>query len=270
MQDIFRRIAELIGAGKTFALATIVHAEESTPRLPGTRMIAFPDGKIEGTIGGGALEKRVLEDALKLLREGTSGRFVYDLGRKGEGTPLGMLCGGKVEVFIEIFQKEVAVFIFGAGHVGRKLARLCGVLGIPHWIIDNREAYACRELFPDAAGVLHSDFAESFNHLPIDEKSYIVIVTYGHQYDGLCLEEALKTRALYIGMIGSRNKVKRLFESLASKGVNTNDPRIYAPIGLRLGDSSPEEISISILAEIIRVKSGGSGSHMREMPDLPE
>lgn len=265
MERIFRRIAELIKDGKKFAVATIVDVEESSPRLSGTRMIIFPDGMIEGTIGGGALEKKVLEDALRLIKEGGSKKLVYDLGRRGEGSFLDMRCGGKVEVFIETFKKNMSLFIFGAGHIGKKLAQLCGLLGITHWVIDNREEYARKELFPDATGVLHSDFAESFRHLPIDESSYIIIVTYGHRYDGVCLEEALKTGAVYIGMIGSRSKVKELLDSLRAKGVDADDPRVYAPVGLHLGDSSPEQISISILAEIIKINSGGSGMHMRDL-----
>jgi xanthine dehydrogenase accessory factor len=265
MEDLFTRIAELIKKGEQFALATIVNAEESAPRLSGARMIIFPDGKIEGTIGGGALEKKVLEDAIGLMKEGGSRKFVYDLGRSGKGFSLDMMCGGRVEVFIETFKKTMTLFIFGAGHIGKKLAQLCGLLGITHWVIDNREEYARKELFPDAAGVLHSDFAESFRHLPIDDNSYIIIVTYGHQYDGVCLEEAINTKAVYIGMIGSRSKVKRLLDSLREKGLNVDDPRIYAPVGLHLGDSSPEQISISILAEILKINSGGSARHMRDL-----
>ncbi|MGQ9616860.1 MAG: XdhC family protein [Spirochaetota bacterium] len=267
MEAVFRRIADLIREGKQFAVATIIDVEGSSPRLSGTRMLIFPEGKVEGTIGGGALEKRVLEDALRLMKEGGSKKLVYDLGGRGEGSPLGMMCGGMVEVFIETFKRYMSVFIFGAGHIGKKLAQLCGLLGITHWVIDNREEYARRELFPDAAGVLHLDFAESFRHLPIDERSYIIIVTYGHQYDGVCLEEALKTRAVYIGMIGSRSKVKGLLDSLKAKGVDADDPRIYAPVGLHLGDSSPEQISISIIAEIIKINSDGSGKHMRDLID---
>lgn len=267
MESVFRRIAELIREGKRFAVATIIDVEESSPRLSGTRMVIFPDGKIEGTIGGGALEKKVVEDALILMKEGGSKKLVYDLGGRGKGLHLDMACSGKVEVFIETFKKNMTLFIFGAGHIGKKLAQLCGILGLTHWVIDNREEYARKELFPDATGVLYSDFAESFRHLPIDERSYIIIVTYGHQYDGVCLEEALKTKAVYIGMIGSRSKVKGLLNSLRAKGIDADDPRIYAPVGLHLGDSSPEQISISILAEILKINSGGSGRHMRDLID---
>jgi xanthine dehydrogenase accessory factor len=269
MNDIFGRISALQREGKLFALATVVSAADSTPRGPGTRMIVFPDGSSEGTIGGGAIEKRVIEDALSSLKSaqpGTAaGRFNYDLGKGEEGVPLDMACGGKVEVLIEVFGGGIKVFIFGAGHVGKTLARVCGVLGIPHWVIDNRDPYARRELFPGAAGVLHADFRESFSRLPIDENSCIVIVTYGHKHDDACLEEALKTKAAYIGMIGSKNKVRTLLGSLSKRGAAVSDGRVFAPIGLHLGDSSPEQISISILSEILKVRSGGSGRHMRDL-----
>jgi xanthine dehydrogenase accessory factor len=264
MSDIFLRVNELMRRGTLFALATIVHSEDSAPRHVGTRMIVFPDGSIEGTIGGGALEKRVIADAGKLLSAGKSKRFTYDLGKGEEGTPLGMLCGGQVEVFIETFGSRMKIFIFGAGHIGKMLAQLCTILKIAYWVIDNREEYARKELFTSAVDVVHSEFAESFSHLPIDESSYLVIVTYGHRYDGVCLEAALKTNARYIGMIGSRSKVKTLFKSLSDKGVDVKDQRIYSPIGLQLGDNSPEDISISILSEILKVNSGRTGQHGRQ------
>jgi xanthine dehydrogenase accessory factor len=261
--DIFQRVADLRGSGATFALATVVNAEDSTPRSTGTRMILHPDGKTEGTVGGGALEKRVCEDALRFLKEGTSAAVEYDLGKGSEGVQTGMICGGRVQVLIETFQLDMKLFIFGAGHVGKKLAELAHAVGIAHWVVDNREDFAREELFPGAAGVLHADFAESFSQLPIDEKSYIVIVTYGHRFDGTCLQGAMRTDARYIGMIGSRRKVSTLLKAAADKGLNADDDRIYAPVGLQLGDSSPEEIGISILAEILKLKSGGSGEHMR-------
>jgi xanthine dehydrogenase accessory factor len=149
--------------------------------------------------------------------------------------------------------------------VGRKIAELCEVLNIPYWIIDNREEFARKELFPGAMNVVLADFKESFKALPIDEKSSIVIVTYGHKFDGVCLEGSLGTRAGYIGMIGSKRKVKTLLDGLSSRGLDVHDDRIYAPIGLDLGDSTPEEIGISVLSEILKIKSGGTGKHMRDL-----
>jgi xanthine dehydrogenase accessory factor len=264
MKDIFQKVAELRREGKTFALATIISALDSTPRTLGTRMIVYPDSSIEGTIGGGALEKRVVSDAVRLLAEGKSKRFAYDLGKEGKEIPLGMICGGKVEVLIESFCRNMKIFIFGAGHVGKKLAELCSAIQLPYWIIDSRKEFAREGLFPDTVGVLHTEYHESFTKLPIDEYSYLIIVTHGHEYDGVCLEAALTTKARYIGMIGSKNKVRTLLESLSKKGVNVKDRRIYAPIGLHLGDSSPEQISISILAEILKIETEGSGKHLRE------
>jgi xanthine dehydrogenase accessory factor len=262
MNDIIKRAAELLQTGTHFVLATIVHSEGSTPRNTGTRMIVYEDGSVEGTIGGGALENRVVQDGLLFLNEGRSEKVEYDLGRGEEGVPLDMVCGGTVEVLIETFGQSWSIFIFGAGHVGRKLAELCDVLNFSYWIVDDRAEYAREELFPGAAGVVHSDFKESFARLPIDGNSYIIIATYGHNHDGVCLSEALKTGAAYIGMMGSRRKVKTLVASVAGMD-GKGDPRLYAPIGLKLGDNSPEELGISILSEILRIRSGGSGEHMR-------
>jgi xanthine dehydrogenase accessory factor len=263
-QDIFSRVAALRARGEPFALATLVHAEESTPRSTGARMIVLPGGVTEGSVGGGALEKRVTEDAVRMLAEGRSERVLYDLGTGREGVATGMICGGRVEVLIESFRSGITLFIFGAGHVGAKLAQLAELLEIPYWIVDNREAYAAKARFPGARKVICEEFRESFALLPIDENSFLIIVTYGHQYDGVCLEEALKTPARYIGMIGSRKKVKAITDALVGKGIQVNDERLYAPIGLELGDSSPGQIGISIFAELLKLISGGSGRHMRE------
>ncbi len=267
MQAIFSRIAELRAGETRFVLATVVHSEDSTPREPGARMIVFPDGRVEGTVGGGALEKRVIEDALFLMEGGRSKKIVYDLGKDGKDIQLGMICGGKTEVLLERFGDSVKIFIFGAGHIGKKCAELCSVLKLPFWIVDDRADFARSQLFPHAAGVLLSDFSSSFSKLPIDQNSFVIIATYSHQYDGTCLEGAVHTEARYIGMIGSRRKVKTLLQRLKEKKVNVKDPRIYAPVGLDLGDNSPEEISMSILAEIIKLKSDGTARHMREMQE---
>ncbi len=267
MQDIFSRIAQLKTKGSCFVLATIVHSEGSTPREPGARMIVLPDGNVEGTVGGGALEKRVIEDAIHLMGEGNSKKYVYDMGKDGKDIQLGMICGGKTEVLLERFGKSVKIFIFGAGHVGKKCAEMCSLLNLPFWVVDDRTDFARSEIFPGAVKVLLSDFSSSFSKLPIDQNSYVIIATYGHQYDGTCLEEAAHTEARYIGMIGSRRKVKTILQKLKKKGVNVDDPRIYAPVGLHLGDNSPEEISMSILAEIVKLKSEGTARHMREMKE---
>jgi xanthine dehydrogenase accessory factor len=148
--------------------------------------------------------------------------------------------------------------------VGRKLAELARTVGVSYWIVDNRADFAKKELFPGASGVVHAEFEVSFAQLPIDAKSYLVIVTYGHSFDGVCLQHALKTDARYIGMIGSRKKVKALLHAASQKGLDSKDDRVYAPVGLQLGDSSPEQIGISIFAEILKIKSGGSGEHMRD------
>jgi xanthine dehydrogenase accessory factor len=264
MKDIFAQVSGLREQGIPFSLVTIISVEGSTPRDAGSRMIVHEYGKTEGSIGGGEIEKRVIEDSVRLLKENRSERITYDLGSGEDGVVLDMACGGRTEVLIEPFKPSIKVFIFGAGHIGRILAQLCTLLGFPYWIVDNRKEYANEDAFHDARGVIHSEFKDSFTNLPIDKYSYLIIVTYGHRYDAVCMEEALKTKAAYIGMIGSKSKVRGNFTELERKGIATNDPRIYAPVGLQIGDNSPEEIGISIIAEIVKLKSEGAGTHMRE------
>lgn len=264
MTDIFARIAELRAEGIPFSLVTIISVEGSTPRDAGSRMIVFEDGSSEGTIGGGGIEKSAIEDGVRLLKENRSERITYDLGAGGEGRSLDMACGGKTDLLIEPFRPPITLFIFGGGHIGAVVAKLCSLLGYPYWIIDDRQERARSDLFPDARGVIHSEYRESFKNLPIDSNSYIVIVTHGHRWDAVCLEEALQTEAAYIGMIGSKSKVRANRRELEKRGVDIHDPRIFAPIGLNMGDNTPEEIGLSIISEIIMVKSDGSAIHMRE------
>ncbi len=266
--NIFERVAEIQKEDKIFALATLVYTSSGTPRKIGARMIVYEDGSIEGSVGGGALEKQVIQDALKLMREGKSERFVYDLTEQNKETSLGMACGGSTEVLIESFGKKEKLFVFGAGHIGRKLAGLCEIIEMPCWVVDNREDFAKEDFFPDSTHVVFSDFEESFSRLPIDEESFVVIVTYGHNYDGICLKKALDTKARYIGVIGSKSKVRAIKKKLSSEGIDVTDERIFSPIGLHIGNHTPGEIAVSIIAEILKIKSGGSGKHFRELVNV--
>ncbi len=264
MKDIFYRISELRTSGRIFALATMVKAGQSTPRKPGARMIVFQNGKIEGTIGGGKLEQMVIEDATRAIqnKETTTKVYILSEGKRAENT--GMICGGKVEIFIEVFPGNLPrLVIFGGGHIAQKLGPMARLAGIPFWVVDDRKAFASEDRFPEAERVIHSPFSKAFSKIKITKSTYVVIVTNGHKGDAICLEKALKTPACYIGMIGSRVKVKTTFAALEKKGVRIGkEKRVYAPIGLKLGDHTPGEIAVSILSEIIKLKSGGTAEHL--------
>ncbi len=269
--DILKQMLRLQEEGKPFCLATLVAVDGSSPRKAGTRMLVFPDRTIAGTIGGGALEKLVIRDAAALLEHGGESRkLTYKLSTgKTRGTRVavetGMVCGGSAEVLFEPFINRPKIVCCGGGHVAQALAKVAAAADMPFWVIDNRAAFVAPRLFPQAERRLKGDFAKLLATLPVDAGTAIVIVTYGHKHDEYCLQVALATRAGYIGMIGSRTKVADVLRRLRKKRVKVNDPRLYSPIGLDLGDDSPAEIAISIMAEIIMVKSGGTGRPLRSL-----
>jgi len=266
MKDIFERIFELKRERRVFCLTTLIKSDGSSPRDLGARMIVYPQGDIEYTIGGGALEKLVVEDAVNGFKERKNFTKRYNLVKKEleEGTPTGMACGGIVEVLFEYFYPEEILIIFGAGHIARAISEIAGLIGLSFIVVDNRKVFAKKEFFPEAVDVIYEDYKESFKKLNIDKNTYIVIVTYAHQFDSVCLEEALKTEAKYIGMIGSKNKVKTVFKEIEGKGLKI-DERVHAPVGLDIGGKTPGEVALSIMAEIVKIKNRGSGKSMREL-----
>jgi xanthine dehydrogenase accessory factor len=250
--DIHSEIARIKAKGQEAALVTIIGASGSTPSGVGSKMLVRADGSTMGTIGGGSIEKLVTEEALKVIRMGKAKRLNFSLR---EGKECGMICGGDVEVFIEPILQEPKLFIFGGGHIALALSKMAKMVGLRIVVIDNRADYASPQRFPEAEATVVTDYAQAFSNLEIDNISYIVIVTHGHQGDEVVLERAVKTEAKYIGMIGSRRKNKVIFDHLLAKGIPQDlIDRVHAPIGLEINASTSEEIAVSILAEIVKVR----------------
>lgn len=259
---VFRRISEAQSRGQGLALATVVSTQKSSPRKAGAKMIIYADGSIAGTIGGGVLESLVIKEARQALQEGAPRKVAYSLDPENPDN-ITMCCGGEMEIFIDVLKSQAPLIIFGGGHVGEKIAGMAEVVGVPYIVVDDRAEYANRERFPGAADVYAGPYREAFNKLPISGDTYMVICTHGHAHDLICLREALRSGAGYIGLIASRNKAKTFNEQLEKEGVVTWDDRVFSPIGLDLGDSSPGQIALSVMAEIIALKSRGTGAHKR-------
>ncbi len=254
MTDIYQEIVRLKAEGEEAALVTIVSATGSTPREEGAKMLVKPDGSILGTIGGGSLEAQVIAEAVKVIKQGKPKRLHMSLTAK-EAEEVGMICGGDLEVFIEPVLTPSTLYIFGGGHISLPLAKMGKLLGFKIAVIDDRADFAHPDRFPEADILLAEDLARAFPQLKIDKSSYIVIVTRGHQHDEQVLEWAVGTAAKYIGMIGSQTKVKTVFSHLLAKGISQEQlDRVHAPIGLEIEAQTPEEIAVSILAEVIKVR----------------
>jgi len=260
-EELVRALLEVFESGQRGALATVVRTSGSTPQSPGARMLLRPDGVLLGTIGGGAVEEAVRE-ALEACREGAEARLVvHELGYD-----LAMCCGGRMEVFVEPVASAPRLVLCGAGHVAHALAPLATAIGFEVTVVDEREELNTEARFPGLSRVLLDPVAH-LKRTPLVPRDWLIIATHDHALDERVLEIALGQASRYVGMIGSRRKVYRLLERIASRrGVLALD-RVYAPIGLALDAVGPEEIAVSIAAELVALRRGAESRHMRAVDD---
>lgn len=254
MGDIFEEIARIRFEGENAALATVIKVKGSTPRGEGSKMLIRSDGTILGSIGGGSLEAQVCQEAIGVIKEKRSKILHFDLTGK-EIAQEGMICGGNMDVFLEPIVSQPTLYIFGAGHISLSISKIAQISGFKVVIVDDRQEFANPERFPEVDQIIAQDFEAAFPGLKINKSSYIVIVTRGHLQDQKVLEWAVKTEAKYIGMIGSRKKNEAVFSNLQSKGMPIELlDSVHAPIGLDINAETPEEIAVSIIAEIIKIR----------------
>jgi xanthine dehydrogenase accessory factor len=267
--DIHEEITRLKKAGVKAALATIVNVRGSIPSYESAKLLVREDGSLFGTVGGGCVEAEVWSAARKVIEEETPRRLTFNLNND-PSYDTGLLCGGTLEVFVEPILPIPYVYIFGAGHVSLSLSKVATLVGFQTIIVDDRESYANRERFPEAAEVYADDFEKVFERLEPNSSSFLVAVTRGHRDDMRVLKWALSTPARYIGMIGSRRKVLEIAQYLEEKeGIAAAQfERVHAPIGLEIGALTPEEIAVSVVAEMIAVRRntlGSSGSRPKSV-----
>jgi len=248
--DIFEEIVEARKSNQPLVMATVIQSLGSAPREEGARMLVRPDGTIAGTIGGGAVEQKIIEEALKLFKGGTARMFTYELKN------IGMECGGGMSVFLEPLVPAPQFVIFGAGHIGACLAQIGKMLEFNVTVVDNRPEFANAGRLPWADVILAEDYLTAIDHITFTGRTYIIILTHKHAHDFEVLEKCLSHTWCYLGMIGSKAKVAKVFEQLKKNGVSEETiKKIHAPVGIRIGANSPAEIAISILAEIVQVRS---------------
>jgi xanthine dehydrogenase accessory factor len=255
-RDVAAAIVELIDRGERAALATVVAASGSTPQVPGAKILLRQDGGIVGTVGGGRIEQVVLDALKEVLADGKARKLKHHLLHD-----LGMCCGGEMELFCEVVEGRAPLLVFGAGHVGHALVRIAEVAGFAATVVDPREELNTEQRFPNATRVL-AEPAEAIAKLAIHDGTFVVITTHDHSIDEDTLARCLPLPRRYLGMIGSRRKVIRVYQRLRHKGVTLSLAGVSAPVGLDLGALTPEEIAVSILAEMIAVRRGGTGARM--------
>ncbi len=253
LNDIYEEIVELRRSGQKAALATIVARKGSTPRKDAAKMLLFEDGRQSGSIGGGCLEAEVSREAIAVIRSEKPRLLSFDL-TDDDAEESGLICGGTMEVYVEPILPVPTIFIFGAGHVGQCVAEIAKDLGFRIAVIDDRIKYANKERFP-GADLYVAPWENVLEQLPVNANSYLLIATRGHREDLTCLRYALRSAARYIGLLGSRRKIGLFAEVLEKEGF---DPacfdRVYSPVGLEIGSETPEEIAVSIAAELVAVK----------------
>jgi xanthine dehydrogenase accessory factor len=254
--SIFGAIEQALTQGRPVALVTVVRAQGSTPQRVGARMLVFEDGAILGTIGGGCYEQDALGKARLALTTGRSTLAHYDLN-DDFAEDQGLVCGGQMDVFIDPLLPTPRVCVIGAGHVGYHTARLASVVGFAVTVVDDRSSFADPARFPDAAHVEVAEIPTWVAEAPVTARDYLVIVTRGHREDLAAVRAAVGRDVAYIGLIGSRAKVARLYGLLEAEGVAPERLRaIHAPIGLDIGAVTPEEIAVSIVAELVAHRRG--------------
>ena len=253
-------VLEAMEGGAPVVTATIVHADARTGLRPGDKMLVRADGSTIGTLSGGAVEAAVVRHcvaaiprhAVETVRLTAEGEDVTD--RHAEAA---------VEVLIEVVESPARLVVVGGGHIGRSLVKIGAEVGFSVTVIDDRPDYANRERFPEADHVICAEFEPALAELPVDHNTYIVLVTRGHKQDELSLRCLVERPAAYLGMIGSKRRTGAVLQHLAEDGFSPEAlARVRTPIGLDIGAETPEEIAVSILAEVIMVRRGGSGRVM--------
>ena len=247
--NIYQEAARIRQKGRSAILATLISTEGDFPEGEGSKILMKTSGeKIGSLLGGAELEKKIFGEGKVAIKERKAKVLILSSENR------------KTEMLLEPIFSEPTVYIFGGGHVSEQLAPLVKRVHFRVAVIDDREMFANRERFPEADEVVVTEFEKCFDRLNIDDSSYIVIVTRGHLYDGFVLEQAIRTNARYIGMIGSKKKIKTLYQSLLKKGISKEMlERVHAPIGLEINSETPEEIAVSIVAELIKVRGESPG-----------
>jgi len=256
--DVFEEIVRIRKSGQRAALATIVHTDGSIPSYEASRMLIRDDGSIAGTVGGGCVEADVWAAAKEVIQTEQSRKMTFNLNHE-PGFDSGLICGGTLEIFVEPILPQPTLYIFGGGHISVALARIASQAGFSIGIVDDRGAFANAERFPMASEILTS-YEDAFEKIRPNSATYIAIVTRGHKDDMRVLSWAVETDSRgfsprYIGMIGSRRKVISVYKALEKQGTSLEKfDRVHAPVGLDIGALTPEEIAVSITAELIAVR----------------
>jgi xanthine dehydrogenase accessory factor len=269
MNTILQALSDVEKNNESAALCTVVKSIGSTPRHVGSKMLVYPDGKFIGTVGGGDLEHRVLDEAWIAMTDGEARLLTYRMSDPSRGD-VGV-CGGTVEVFVEPILPPAMVLVVGAGHVGKAVVHLAKWLGFRVAVSDDRPEFCTPEAAPGADAYYPVEMSELPEHLKINKRTYIVVTSRGANVDVVGLPGLLEANPGYIGVIGSRRRWLTTVKGLKQQGVSEDKiGRVHSPMGLELNAETPEEIAVSIMAEILMIKDRGTGKPMKMKQAEPQ
>ena len=252
--DLYDEIVRLRKLGQKCAIATIVQVNGSIPSFESAKILVREDGSFLGTVGGGCVEAEVWNAAREVIETEKPRHLSFSLGQDAAYDE-GLICGGQLNIFVEPVIPQPRAFIFGGGHVSKGISKIATLAGFSTSIIDNREAFANKERFPEAEATYAQEYEEVFEQLPVNSTSYIIIVTRGHRDDMRVLRWAVTTQAKYIAMIGSKRKTISVVHELEKEGIGREAfEKVFAPMGLEIGAETPEEIAVSVVAEMIAIR----------------
>src|SRR3989440_9621433 len=262
--DLYDEIIRLRRLGQKCALATIVQVRGSIPSYESAKLLVREDGSMAGTIGGGCVEAEVWSAAKEVMQKEAPRKMVFHLNNEASYDN-GLICGGTLEVFVEPILPRPVVYLFGGGHVSMAVAKAAHAAGFGIVVVDDRESFANKERFPMAQEV-YTSYENAFEKIKPNAASYLVIVTRGHKEDMRVLAWAVRTEARYVGMIGSKRKVMSVYKALENEGYKPEEfERVFAPMGLDIGALSPEEIAVSITAELVAVRRNASNAEHKKL-----
>ena len=255
-QEVFAALNEALARGEEVALVTITAATGSTPQRVGAKMLVYADGRTVGTIGGGCYENDAFWKAREAIKARRPLNVKYELN-DDFAQETGLVCGGQMDVFIEPVEASPDVYVFGAGHVGHFVAKMAHEVGFRVHVVDDREKFANADRFGEGIEVIVDHIPSWLENHQLPPTAYAVIVTRGHTHDLDALRAVVTKPMRYVGLIGSKAKVRRIYDALIEEGVPAEALKaVHAPIGLDIGAISPQEIAVSIVAELIAVKHG--------------
>jgi xanthine dehydrogenase accessory factor len=270
MKEVLEAALRAEESGEPAALVTVVSTEGSTPQKAGAKMVVYPDGRIVGTIGGGCVEAEMTWRARSVIETRRPQVASYELTPEQAGED-GLICGGRMEVFLEPLLGTPTLCLFGAGHVAQPLARMAKSAGFRVEVADDRVKFANSDRFPDADLILVEDYPDAARRMTLGPNTYAVVVTRGHKGDADALQSVLGRGLRFVGLLASRPKLVHIVAELEERGVPGEElGKIHSPLGLEIGATTPEEIAVSVLAEMIAVRRGVDPSAIGPMKmELP-